>query len=149
MSSCSFAKCCVGGSVPLVEVPGFVLIVSTVLIFLFHYFLCRVELFAWGFDTYQLWVLHLGSASGWFFLKDFIYLFERERKHRSKWEGQKEKLPGEHEPRRRTGYQDPGIMTWAKGRHFTDWATQAPHVAALMLCLLGKISWKNLDFTLA
>ena len=22
--------------------------------------------------------------------------------------------------------QDPGIMTWAEGRYFIDWATQAP-----------------------
>ena len=26
----------------------------------------------------------------------------------------------------RAGSQDPGIMTWAKGRCFTDWATQVP-----------------------
>ena len=23
---------------------------------------------------------------------------------------------------------DPGIMTWAKGRHLTDWTTKAPHL---------------------
>ena len=27
----------------------------------------------------------------------------------------------------RAPFQDSRIMTWAKGRHSTDWATQAPH----------------------
>ena len=37
--------------------------------------------------------------------------------------------------------QDPGIMTWAKGRCFTDWATQVPrciYFRSVSNCLLGQ-----------
>ena len=33
--------------------------------------------------------------------------------------------------------QIPGIMTWAKGRHLTDWATQVP-IESVFLCPLDK-----------
>ena len=35
-----------------------------------------------------------------------------------------------------TQSQDPEIMTWAKGRHLTDWATQVPQKFKIILKLI-------------
>ena len=51
-------------------------------------------------------------------------LFEREREHK-RGRG-KSRLPIEQGAWRRTWFQDPSVMSQAKGRHITDWATQAP-----------------------
>ena len=63
------------------------------------------------------------------FFKDFIYLREREntsrgrRRVRGRGRG---RLPTEQGPWHGAWSQDPEIMTWAKGRHLTHWATQEP-----------------------
>ena len=63
-----------------------------------------------------------------YFLKGFIYL--RERGRDSGWEHERRRgrsrLPAEQGARLGAPSQDPGIVTWAKGRRRTGWATQAP-----------------------
>jgi len=59
-----------------------------------------------------------------FFLKDFIYLFDRERESaqaggEAEAEGEADS-PLSKEPRVGGPCQDPGIMTQAEGRHFTN-----------------------------
>ena len=57
-----------------------------------------------------------------FFLKIlFIYLTENMKQARA-GEQQREK-------EKQVLSQDSEIMTWAAGRRFTDWGTQAPHIA--------------------
>ena len=59
------------------------------------------------------------------FLKDFIYLFEKARAQVGARErGGEADSPISREPNTGLGSQDPGIMTWAEGRHLTNWATQ-------------------------
>ena len=81
-----------------------------------------------------------------FFFKDFIYLFERERKHaRAGPEGYRECIhffqsgkadsPLSREPNVGAWFQDSGIMTWTKGSSLTDWATQAPLLITTSLSL--------------
>ena len=57
------------------------------------------------------------------------------------WHRGRCRLPAERGARRGSLFQDPGVMTWAKGRHFTDWATQASHSSVLLttFCNLSKI----------
>ena len=66
-----------------------------------------------------------------FSFKDFIYLFQRERKRSQVGSGERAEAEGdsptEHGARCGAGSQDPRIMTWTKGRRFTNWATQVPH----------------------
>ena len=52
----------------------------------------------------------------------FIYLTERERA--AEGEGEAD-FPAEQGAQCGTQSQDPGIMTWAKGRRLIHWATQA------------------------
>lgn len=66
-------------------------------------------------------------------LKDFINLFEREREHMSRGRdrdrrGGRSRLPTEQEAWHRAVSKDPKIMTWAKVRCSTDWATQMPQL---------------------
>ena len=66
---------------------------------------------------------------GFFLKKDFIDLTERERESTNRGSGrQREQRNGfltEQGAQWRALSQDPGIMTWAKGRCLTIWATQA------------------------
>ena len=56
----------------------------------------------------------------------FIYLRERAQgRKRGRGRG-RSRLPTERGAQCRTRSQVPGTMTWAKGRHLIDWATQAP-----------------------
>ena len=67
-----------------------------------------------------------------YFLKDFIYLIERERA----WTG------GGAEEEGDIGSpltQDPGIMTWAEDRRLTDWATQVPQYLLIIIIFLSKL----------
>ena len=68
------------------------------------------------------------------FFKDFIFLFDRERAQAG-WvqaEGEGEAAsPAEQGARCGAWSQDPEIMTWAKVRLLTDWATQAPQVSTI------------------
>ena len=41
------------------------------------------------------------------------------------------RVSSEQEARHKTGSQDPEIMTWAKGRCLTDWATLAPQFCVI------------------
>ena len=71
----------------------------------------------------------------------FIHLRERERA--------KENISGEREKevlcKQGTACgaqsQDPGIITWAKGRHFTNWATEGP-------CWFSHLT-ENLDVSIS
>ena len=61
-----------------------------------------------------------------FFLKDFIYLRERAQgvsKHKRVGRG-RGRLPAEQGGRRVALFQDPGIITWAEGRHLTESPTR-------------------------
>ena len=66
-----------------------------------------------------------------------MYSFERERVHlcahtsrgRGGAEGEGETDPADQVAWLRALSQDPGIMTWAKDRCLTDWATQVLQVA--------------------
>ena len=63
-----------------------------------------------------------------FFLRFYLRESEREREIMSrggKGRG-RSRLPAEQEAQCRTRSQDPGIITWAKGRCLINWATQVP-----------------------
>ena len=52
---------------------------------------------------------------------------ERESTNRAADRGRgRSRLPAQQSAWHETWYQDPGIITWAKGRCLTYWATQAP-----------------------
>ena len=64
-----------------------------------------------------------------FFFKDFIYLLDRERGQAggtADWGWGRSRLPTARWSGDGARSQDPGIMTWAEGRHLTDWAAQVP-----------------------
>ena len=44
-----------------------------------------------------------------------------------------------------TWFQDPEIMTWAEGRHLTDWVSQVPQIHGLLVILikLRQLTWSN------
>ena len=74
----------------------------------------------------SLRLLISGCFSFLFFLR--FYLTQRASEHkggRIRRRG-RSKLPAEQGAYCGAPSQDPGIMTWAEGRHLTDWATQAP-----------------------
>ena len=64
-----------------------------------------------------------------------IYLFERESMSggmgRNRGRGRSRCL-AEQKAQCRAQFQDPRITAWARGRHLTDWATQAPHKSRLL-----------------
>ena len=63
-----------------------------------------------------------------FFLK-ILFILERVSESTNWWEGQREREKqtlAEQEAPSGTRSQDPVVLTWAEGRWFTDWATQAP-----------------------
>ena len=75
--------------------------------------------------------------------KDFIYLREKEQKQEED-RGREREADSllSREPDAGldpTWSQDPEIMTWAEGRHFTDWATQAPLQFQLLLKVYSKL----------
>ena len=65
-------------------------------------------------------------------LKIFIYLFPRKHKQeeqpRGRGAGGRSRLPIEQGAWCKAGSQDLEIMTWAKGRRSTEWATQGPQL---------------------
>ena len=84
-------------------------------------------------------VAHTASPENWPELfRDLIYLRKREREwaREHEWKEHKrgERSEGERqadplrsrEPDAGLPSQDPRIMTWAEGKHLTDWAIQAP-----------------------
>ena len=76
-----------------------------------------------------------------FFLRDFIYL--RESKHEGGGQREREKessLPTEQEGPYTARSQDPRIITWAKGRCFTDWAIQVPRKEHFSKCVHNFLS---------
>lgn len=82
------------------------------------------------------------------FFKDFLYLLESRRESMSQGEGQSERE--KHTPcwaGSLTGAlsQDPEILSWAKGRYFTDWATRHPSKHfILILKLVKQVSEKKM-----
>ena len=87
------------------------------------------------------YLIHLFILITLMFLKIlFIYLTEREPESPS-WgrrEGRgRSRLPTEQGAGCRAPSQDPGVMTWAKGRCLTDWATQAPLITLISCPTLG------------
>ena len=72
----------------------------------------------------------------------FIYLRKSESvRECEQWGMVGEKLPTEQRAWCGTQSQNPGIMTWAEGRHLSDWATQAPQVLIFVL----KGIWGSLN----
>ena len=81
----------------------------------------------------------------------FIYLFDRKRERKNKqgdWLEEEEKRAPWQAPS-----LDPGILTWAEGRHSTNWATQVPYVVHIWItvhprqerpsiCMWGEAGWK-------
>jgi len=66
----------------------------------------------------------------------FIYLRERVRERESTRGGSgrgRSRLPAESRARRGAPSQDSRMMTWAKGRRLTNWATQAPLSTPLLV----------------
>ena len=68
------------------------------------------------------------------FKKDFIYSFDRKRERvymHKQGEGQRERekqtVCWGGSPTHGAPFQAPGVMTPAKGRSLTDWATQVAH----------------------
>lgn len=60
-----------------------------------------------------------------FFKRICLFIWQKERTSRGRGRrGGRSRLPAE--PRRGARSWDPEIVTWAKGRTFTDWATQVP-----------------------
>ena len=77
------------------------------------------------------------------FLKDFIYLFHRQRSQVGREAGRergRSRLPAEQRARCGTRSQDPEIMTWAEGRGLTHWATQAPRRQVFLRASRGSSS---------
>ena len=71
----------------------------------------------------------------YFFFKDFIYLFDRERSQVGREAGRERererggsRLSAEQRAWCGTRSQDSEIMTWAEGSGLTHWATQAPYL---------------------
>ena len=66
-------------------------------------------------------------SSLFIFFKNFTYLFEREEERKSAWERiGRGRVRGRSRLLTEQGaIPGPWIMTWADGRHLTDWATQA------------------------
>ena len=62
-----------------------------------------------------------------FFFKIFVSLFIWERRRAGQGRG-RSRLSAEQGTQLGTWSQDPGIMTWATGRHFAYWATQLPWI---------------------
>ena len=65
----------------------------------------------------------------------FLYMRKRERESTSEGRGRKKgrsRLPAEQTAGCRTWSQDPEIMTWAEGRHWTYWATQASLIPTIL-----------------
>ena len=64
------------------------------------------------------------------FLKKILFTYERERErereHKQGEEQRERRLPREQGAQSGAPSQNPGIMTWAEGRHLTQWATQVP-----------------------
>ena len=59
-----------------------------------------------------------------FFFRFYLFIWQRERPQAGG--------AAEEEGASRARSQDPRIMTWAKGRHLTDWATQVPCIPFLV-----------------
>ena len=58
----------------------------------------------------------------------YLFIWEREKEcvREQKQGDQGREKQAEQETQQGAQSQDPGIMTWAKGRCITDWATQVP-----------------------
>ena len=77
----------------------------------------------------EKWILAPQIWQLFFFLR--FYLSERGSKSTSRGKGrgrERSRLPPEQGAWSGAPSQDPGIMTWAEGRHLTDWATQEPQI---------------------
>ena len=101
----------------------------------------------------ELEALSLCCTTFLFFLKiSFIYLRERESTSRGKGEAS---YPPRGEantglnPTTLGSWPDPGIMTWAEGRHSTHWATQEPQLLSTFKdsrypWILGCANWPTM-----
>ena len=97
---------------------------------------------------YQLWfhqcinILKSSNHVLYFFKILFIYLKERERawvRRKNRGRG-RNRFPTEQGVRQGARYQDPGIVTWAKGK----WATQAFQIMHFKYCSLLQISCSSM-----
>ena len=67
-----------------------------------------------------------------FYFKDFIYLRDRMSTNGGRARGRRTRLPTEQGAWHRAPFQDPQIMTWARSRRLTHWATaQCQHFLGL------------------
>ena len=76
----------------------------------------------------------------------FIYLIGRGQERAqvgTEGKGETDSLLSK-EPRLRAPSQDPEIMTQARGRHLTNWATQVPQFSEFSLCFIySRLEVKN------
>ena len=94
------------------------------------------------------WISHMNeiiwylSFSNLLFFK-ILFIYLRERESTSWGSGRRRgrsKLFTEQRAWHRIPSQGPGIMTWTKGRHLTNWATQAPLWLILLNIILSSSS---------
>ena len=87
------------------------------------------------FHTLQTFYMHIyiRKSKADFFFQDFIlFIWERESESKGWGEGQEAEVEREKqtpcwaESLSWDWSQDPNIVTWARGRRLTDWATQVP-----------------------
>ena len=75
---------------------------------------------------YTNWFSNIKATLHSFSFYNFIYLTERKRKRKykqGKWQAEGEGGAGSPQSKEPNAELNP--MTWAKGRHLSDWATQA------------------------
>ena len=82
-------------------------------------------------DSFVVQTQHISKA--FFFKILYIYWRECESKNTCRGRGRRRsRFPIEQGAWWKAGSQDPEIMTWAKGRHLTNWAIQVPHATVLI-----------------
>ena len=93
----------------------------------------------------------VSSSDYFFFRKDFIYLFDREKEQKHEQVGRvagrgRSRCPNEQRARCRDRSQNPEIMTWAKGRCLTDWDTQIPPSIYFLITLHTSLTTFSCSF---
>ena len=70
-----------------------------------------------------------------FFKRFYLLIRASVSREEQQAEGEGEAHSTEQGARRRTRSQDPGVMMWAEGRRFSDWAPQTPHDTAFLTAI--------------
>ena len=70
-----------------------------------------------------------------FFIFKIVFIYLKENKQGVGTEGEEVDSPWAGSLMLRGLIQGPGIMTWAEGRYFTNWATLAPLLIAFLIII--------------